>query len=403
MRVFLAVAIRIIACTVFPYKASATVPSSAPSTQYRQPCIWSHRTWQSSVLCWSTTFLESFPRYGLLLHNAIGVFALTDRSKRIFAALLNKGRSSISQLTQYTSLTPRQLRHGLVVLLQNNLLYFQTESGHAIYTANADAAYNLVRTGKVLDMVGSVYGEAAVEVMQNLLSMGHTKVEHLRDAYEAKFKQAARVAAAANGIASGDVNGSAAHDQDSDEARPDTKTGPHIKSLQELDEVLCRMIQAELVVTVTKESFRSWEDTRKLIEDEVHAAYFAGGVRGAKGKEEFASRLGKRLREVRDDPINIKRKLQAKLQMNKRRKLSEWNSANTGDDFDDDELIVDVSHFACPNIERAKADIRERPTLSCVSITKNAALNYGTSNWSISLMRCTVQLPPRCMPRSCSN
>ncbi|PSR87047.1 RNA polymerase III subunit RPC82-domain-containing protein [Coniella lustricola] len=295
----------------------------------------------------------------LLVNNIFG-----ELPSRIFAALLNKGRSSIPQLAQYTSLTPRQLRHGLVVLLQNNLLYFQTESGHAIYTANADAAYNLVRTGKVLDMIGSVYGEPAKEVMQNLLSMGHTKVEHLRDAYEAKFRQAARMAAAANGGASGDPNGFADHEEASEEIKQDTMTGLYIKSLQELDEVLCRMIQAELVASVNQDSFRSWEDTRKLIEDEVHTAYFAGGVRGAKGKEEFASRLGKRLREVRDDPISLKRKLQAKIQMNKRRKLSEWNSAN---DYDDDELIVDSDIVLRVNYEKCSVELRNQQLVHFVN------------------------------------
>lgn len=259
---------------------------------------------------------------------------------------MNKGRSTIPQLIQYTSLTARQLRHGLAVLVQNNLLYWQVESGHAFYTANPDAAYNLIRAGKILDMVGSRYGDAEKELMTNLLSMGHTKVEDLRDAYRAKFKQAARLAPAVNG----NTNGDSHHDEDdpfADDTAPkhDNRTGLHIKTLEELDEVLCRMINAELVSSVTESSFRSWEDTRKFIEDEVKTTYFAGGVRGAKGKEEYATKLSKRLREVRDDPLGLKRKIQAKMQMNKRRKLSEWNSVNAGYDNEDD-LVVDVGHHS---------------------------------------------------------
>lgn len=189
--------------------------------------------------------------------------------------------------------------------------------------------------------MGSTYGEAEKEVMQNLLSMGHTKVEDLRDAYQAKFNQAARIASAANGATNGATN----HDDEAefDAAGKDERTGLFVKSLQHLDDVLCRLIQAELVISVSESSFRSWEDMRSLIEDEVKKNYFAGGVRGAKGKEEFTSKLGKRLGEVRDGPFNLKRKLHTKIQMNKRRKLADWSSANTSLDGDDD-LILDVRY-----------------------------------------------------------
>lgn len=245
----------------------------------------------------------------------------------------------MSQLTQYTSLNRRQLPSGIIVLLQNNLLCYQVESGHALYTANPDAAYNLIRTGKILDMVGNVYGEAEKEVMQNLLSMGHTQVEHLREAYQAKFQLAARIATTSNGGTNGHV---AQGEEDSfDTNQQDRKTGLYIKTLEELDDALARVVEAELVVEVTQSSFRSWEDTRKLIEDEVRDTYFAGGVRGAKGKEEFASKLSKRLREVREEPLSLKRKVHAKNQMNKRRKVSERSSVHTGFGSDSG-LLVDV-------------------------------------------------------------
>lgn len=273
---------------------------------------------------------------------------LTPPPKRIFAALVNKGRSAIPQLLQHTSLTPRQLRHGLVVLLQNNLLYYQVESGHSIYTANPDAAYNLIRTGKIMDMVGTVYGERDKEVMQNLLSMGHIKVEHLREAYQAKLKQAAPPSTAANGH----TNGHTDDDDDNDDPfadpnqpkdqKPDLKTGLHIRSLQELDEVLARLIQAELVCCVTETSFHSWEDTVKLEEDKIRTSEFPNGVRGGKGKEDFDNRVSKRLREVRDEPLSLKDKVEAKTQLNKRRKLSSWSSVNTGPDGSDN-AVIDVS------------------------------------------------------------
>lgn len=263
--------------------------------------------------------------------------------QRIFATLLNKGRSSIPQLAHYTSLTPRQLRHGLVVLLQNNLLYFQVESGHAIYTANAIAAYNLIRTGKVLDMMSATYGEAEKEVAQNLLSMGYAKVENLREAYMAKFKQAERLAAAVNGTINGRSNH---HETENGDEEHENRTRSPVRSLEHLDEVLCRLVQGGLVSSVVETSFRSWEDTKKAVEEDVTNKFFRQGVRGTKGKEDFAIKMSRELREVRDQPItNLKRKLQEKLQVNKRRKLSEWNSVNASFDDDGSDLIIDVSHI----------------------------------------------------------
>ncbi|KKY30811.1 putative rna polymerase iii subunit rpc82 [Diaporthe ampelina] len=286
---------------------------------------------------------------------------------RIFAALMNKGRSSIPQLIQYTSLTTRQLRHGLVVLVQNNLLYWKIESGHAIYAPNVDAAYNIVRIGKILDMIGAVYGEEEKEVTQNLLSMGHAKVEDLRDAYQAKFKQAARHTTA--------VNGDADHDDDDDdddddnesgEVKKDSKTGLYVKSLEQLDDVLCRLIQAELVGTITEESFRSLEDRYKSLEDEIIKAFFAGGVRGTKGKEDYANRRAKRLREVRDEPLSLKGQLQSKISMSKRRKLSGWSYTNGGSASEGD-LIIDGDIALRVNYEKCAVELRNQQLVHVVS------------------------------------
>lgn len=318
-------------------------------------------------------------------------------AQRIFATLLNKGRSTIPQLAYYTSLTPRQLRHGLVVLLQNNLLYFQVESGHAIYTANSMAAYDLIRTGKVLDMMSSAYGEAEKEVVQNLLSMGYAKVENLREAYTAKFKQAKRLVAATNGA----TNGHFDHDEaENGGDLVNKRTGLAVRSLEHLDEILCRLIQVDLVTSVAENSFRSWEDTKKAVEEEVTKNFFAGGVRGTKGKEDFASKLSKRLREVRDEPLGLKRRLQAKLQMNKRRKVSEWNSVNAGFD-DDSDLIIDV----CASSMARKYSLLtlRRATLFCGSTLKSVLLSSATSSLFMSCLKSTARPQPKCMRSSSSS
>lgn len=184
-------------------------------------------------------------------------------------------------------------------------------------------------------MIGTIYGEEEKEVMQNLLSMGHAQVEDLRDAYQAKFKQAARLAPA--------VNGDAHHDEEEETtgAKKNSKTGLYVNSLAQLDDVLCRLIQAELVAKVDEESFRSPEDRYKSVEDEIIKTFFAGGIRGSKGKEEYAGKLSKRLREMRDEPFSLKRKLQAQISISKRRKVSGYSYVN-GTDTSDNDLALAV-------------------------------------------------------------
>ncbi|KUI58009.1 DNA-directed RNA polymerase III subunit RPC3 [Cytospora mali] len=279
---------------------------------------------------------------------------------RIFAVLLTKGRASIPQLIQYTSLTPRQLRHGLVVLLQNNLLYYSIELGHAVYTANSDAAYNIVRIGKILDMIGTIYGEEEKEVMQNLLSMGHAKVEDLRDAYQAKFKQAARLMPAANGDAHHDEEEPAG-------AKKNSKTGLYVNSLAQLDDVLCRLIQAELVAKVSEDSFRSPEDRYKSVEEEITKTFFAGGIRGTKGKEEYAVKMSKRLREMRDEPFSLKRKLHAKISISKRRKVSGWSYVNGVDASDTSDLVLEGDTVLRINYEKCTVELRNQQLVHVVS------------------------------------
>ncbi|KAK7746784.1 RNA polymerase III subunit C82 [Cytospora paraplurivora] len=250
------------------------------------------------------------------------------------------------------------LRHGLVVLLQNNLLYYNIEAGHAVYTANIDAAYNIIRIGKILDMIGTIYGEEEKEVMQNLLSMGHAKVGDLRDAYQAKFK-AARLVPAANGDAQHE-------DEESIGSKKNSKTGLFVNSLAQLDDVLCRLIQAELVAMVAEDLFRSPEDRYKSVEEEITKTFFSGGVRGSKGKEEYESKMSKRLREMRDEPLSLKRTLHAKISISKRRKVSGWSYVN-GTDAAESDLVLERDVVLRINYEKCTVELRNQQLAHVVS------------------------------------
>lgn len=248
--------------------------------------------------------------------------------------LLARGRSTLSQLSNHTSMNLHQLRHGLAVLNQYNLLFFQEpDHGPAVYEANLEYTYNLVRVGKILEMVETSFGPPAKDVMQSLLSSGQTKIEHLVEAYQGKFGHA-------NGV------WKETDDEDFPEfqingvngySHPTKKPETLIKSTAQLNSVLCRLIEAELIDLVSDKTFQSLPDILKTVEKDVTEKFFPAGVKGGKGKIEFQEKVAEGLRKVRDESKTLKRKLEQNGTAAKRRKLFTGIGGNVVNGSHDDE------------------------------------------------------------------
>ena len=283
-------------------------------------------------------------------------------SQRIFAAMLNRGRAGLAQLAQYTSLTPRQLRHGLAVLLQYDLLYFfVSPDGSTVYDANPQAAYNLLRTGKILEMVESLHGAGARDVLQSMLALGHTRIADLKEAYRSKIdkwqssKKANGVSVnGANGVngvngtngTNGTTNGNGHHAEYTNGDTPHDhhdEQGPEIQSLEQLNSVLCTLVAAEVLEVVNAASFKCFSDRESEAREKVRTTYFHDGVRGNKKKEEFETRVSDELFSQREEPRKLKRTLQTNGGgMQKRRKLMTGGFTNGFAD-DDRSPPLDVS------------------------------------------------------------
>jgi DNA-directed RNA polymerase III subunit RPC3 len=239
-------------------------------------------------------------------------------------------------------MTPRQVRHGLAVLQQHNLLFYHVDPSaeFASYEANADHAYNLVRTGKILEMVDTSFGPAAKDVMQSLLLSGQTRISDLVAAYREKIEQANQTAAILGddddfGAETNGVNG---------DSQPAKKAGLLVKSTAHLNTLICRLVEAELIDVVHAKSFESPEDVLKTVEKEVMDKHFPAGVKGNKAKIELQERIAEGLRKVRGESKSLKRKLEQNGgSAAKRRKLAvELGGANGVQDEDMDPAL-DVS------------------------------------------------------------
>lgn len=238
-------------------------------------------------------------------------------------ALLTKGRSTISQLVQHTALTPRFLRNGLAVLIQQNLLYHHTDPDTDVtsYQANADACYNLVRSGKILDIIERQYGTAERELAQTLMLLGHARIADLSHAFGSRAPKT-------NGQTNGDHE---SHDG-------------LIESEGHLNSVLVRLIRAEIVETVRPESFRNPQDVYREIKDSVTKT--RPGEKSVFTKTQAQEEIQKRYRTFRDQPRVLKRQLDMSSDFSgpKRRKLTN-GSAQNGHAHDDDAPRLNVRTF----------------------------------------------------------
>lgn len=255
--------------------------------------------------------------------------------QRVLTSLLLKGRSNVAQLSHNTSLGPKQVRHGLAVLLQQNLLYHEADYELLVtYDANPEACYNLVRGGKVLAMIESQYGVAEREVVQMLLLSGHARVADLESAFQ-------------NGPAknNGHMNGSHNHTQE-------VLSGRHVLV------VLARLIQAEIIHTVQPDDFRSPIDVfRSMLAKELNT----GEKLTAKERKARDITAREKFRDYLGESKSLKRQLDlAGPRPNKLRKLQNGNAHQVDEDHELPHL--DVGNLVNMNL-RVNANIKIRQIL----------------------------------------
>ncbi|KAI9158373.1 DNA-directed RNA polymerase III subunit RPC3 [Paramyrothecium foliicola] len=251
---------------------------------------------------------------------------------RILIALLTKGRSNIGQIASYTSLGPRHIRHGLGVLVQQNLLFHHTDpdSRGTTYEANSDACYSLLRSGKILQTVEAWYGTAERDLVQTLMLLGHARIADLAQAFESRKPKL-----------NGHSNGS---------SHPPSGL---IESEDELHTVLGRLIQSEIIETVRPDSFRNPKDVYFEIERDVTKTR-PGERASTKNKAEQQRQIAERMKQFYDQSTILKRQLdQHRGPIAKRRKLQNGHNQNGySHDFDgppqlNPNVVVRINHAKC--------------------------------------------------------
>lgn len=266
------------------------------------------------------------------------------------AALLARGRSNVRDLVLHTSLNPKQVRHGLALVLQHNLVFYHTdhETSTTTYEANPQASYHLVRIGKILDVIERRYGNIAKNLVNDILMLGHVEIAELVRYHKLKH---GRKKATTNG----DQNGDAHHDHNREHSQElengniddSIDNGSHYLNgngavngaaddaqtvqADEIYDTMAQLIAAGVVEVVSPTMFQSPQDLKASVEQEC-AKEFPNGIRGGKATTEFDTMVRSQIKAIGAERVTMKRKLQESAMFEpsnmKRRKLANGGMSN---------------------------------------------------------------------------
>ena len=216
----------------------------------------------------------------------------------------------------------------MAVLIQQNLAYYHydNESRTTHYEANPDAAYFLLRSGKILEIIRSRFGTTARDLVQSLLFLGHSKIDELVETYGLRQKSS-----------NAQINGSGIEKQLVNGLQNGSKEHMEDLTAGHMQDVIVRLLEAGFLQPVVPGIFQSPSDTYEQVEKEILQERFQGGLKGTKQKEELKEKMTARLQEIRSECEDWQRK-GAKRALNgsqydggeKRRKLTNGDGSRNG-------------------------------------------------------------------------
>ncbi|KAK5951179.1 RNA polymerase III subunit C82 [Knufia fluminis] len=105
-----------------------------------------------------------------------------DFYRTIFETLAFGGRLSAPQVAQKCHLPLRQARSGLAGLVQLRLVHHHTpRDAQTIYSANLNRAYDVIRTGRLIEAAREQHGDTAAEIVATACDLGFATISELRD------------------------------------------------------------------------------------------------------------------------------------------------------------------------------------------------------------------------------
>lgn len=191
------------------------------------------------------------------------------------------------------------MRHGLAVLIQYHLVFHSAAENddHSFYDVDWNGAYNIMRAGRIINIVEERFGQGAGQAVSNLLQFGHARVGDLEDAYKFDSKNSAAIDTAAEHFNGEDIH------------RPQIKK---IASKAQLHTILYQLLKSGFIARVQRRTYLTPADASNEAEVIVKREQFPDGkVTGPKASAAFHQAVnnlkGKWREEADQSTAGIKR------------------------------------------------------------------------------------------------
>ncbi|KAF2129058.1 DNA directed RNA polymeras-like protein III subunit Rpc82 [Dothidotthia symphoricarpi CBS 119687] len=351
-----------------------------------------------------------------------------ELAARVYSVLARHGRQTLAAIARASYLNGRQIKSGLVILLQQHLVFHSgNDAPPTYYEIDWLNSYALVRLGKVTKLVEDRFGRKAANVMSNLLALGHTRVADLKDAYfpphtdtdddsdDGLANGAGTKRKRANGTHANGTNGgppepsltNGVHKQPKangvtngvgaghDEHASDEHADGEITSVDDLYNTIERLIKCGWVRTVTETQYLSPGDMHDMLQQEAIEQDNAGVVAtGNKDKDKVHRGTQARKRKMRDDwlivPKFTRRGPTSDSDHNGANKRVKMNGTNawsaSGASSPEDNLVIRV------NPEKIAVAMRTEHLVQLVE----QRLGYVTAQIYQTMLRMLEYNIPRC-------
>ena len=223
-----------------------------------------------------------------------------DDAKQIFTTLADHGRLSLIALRRLTGINIRRLQSGLTTLTQHHIVlhYAADEDEPTFFQVDWYAAYVLVRSRKMTTLVRDREGEAAGQIVANILQLGHASVGDLVDEQDltSGSKRDSGIDTVEHYVSEeGLINGIA---KDGKQNPPQGK----ITTASDYHQSLGILLRKGYVVKVNERTYVPFADLQDQLRDTVISEGFRDGkVTGPKKQKEYNVAVNRLKRKWQDE------------------------------------------------------------------------------------------------------
>lgn len=346
---------------------------------------------------------RSFGLMLLLLLLPSLICARSDPMQRVFSVLARFGRQRRVDISKASYLNSGQISLGLVILTQQHLVFHSPSTEPTVfYDIDWQQSYALVRHAKIAHFVEERFDKKTANIVSNLLTLGHTSVADLREAY---FSSSSHHEQVVNGskINGTKVNGDAllSHTNGGTSIVNGTSHQDHddesLASPEEFYNIIQTLMEHGWIIQVAEAQYLSAEDMHNIARQQALNDEWGGAVpTGTKDKDRLAHLIMANKRRIRDAWLELpnfssrKRKANdSDFGSNKRTKLNgggQYGSAGGSDHSSEDDLVIRV------NPEKAAVAMRNQYLVSLVE----QRINTTTARIYEILLRSLEKNIPRC-------